>query len=248
MKYILKSCALIIAFCASTFAQRMEEEVIIPQNIRATTLEERPLSETLYYLDTEQAYQPFEIGQKRRGQANVQPLSKKLVLYRKGADEEGNTIYNPVINVNIPEVGNVLVVFYWDKNEKIGYMALDDTRETHPSQFARIVNIADGTAKVQVSNNSNILSVAPSETAITQNPIISSDSSYFNFAYALSNQTGSRSKPPINRWRMASKDQRLLVFITYGYYTEELDGEIIRTRMPQLVTMFDFPPDPPASI
>jgi len=246
MKSIVSFLLFLFVALPMGFAQPNIEEEIIPQNIRAATLEERALSQTLYYRDVDGNYKTFQAGQKRRGPINVQQKSNRFVLYRKGLDEEGNVIYGPAMSIAIPDVDNVLIVFYWNYEEKISYTAINDSIDAHPSKHARVMNLTGSQAKAQVSNNSGALTVGPNQAKLFANPVVS-DSKYFNFAYVISEQSGSRTRPPINRWRLSNEEQRVLVFITYGFDVEEVNGELIYTRTPRVVNMFDRPPKSPSS-
>lgn len=239
----LTFCLLFASLASAIHAQsfRGAQEMVITQNIYAATLEQRPMTETLYYLNTDQEYAAFQIGQKRRGADNRQPLSDKLELFRKGVNEEGETIYAPIMNIRIPKVEHVLVLFYWDKDSKLGTRVLNDTAKAHPSNHGRVLNMTDGKSKAQIGEE--LLTIDPNKAVLTTNKVINAEESkYFNFAYIQEGLARTQTRPPIRRWRMSNEKQRVLVVLTYGDYTEEIQGKLVHTRMPVVVRMYDSPP------
>lgn len=217
-------------------AQQNGNSEIRTQDIYAALLEDQPMKAQLYYRNPSGEFKPFNVRLSNRGRANTQRFSNQLVLYAKDVDEFGEEVMRPVRTFDLPNSERILILFYGQEDGSMGYRILDDSKNAHPANTGRIVNLTPLNAACKIDEQQFV--VPPWQEKLSA-PLTNAQKQ-FSFGFVLEEEGNYQEFPTMRRYRFAKPDMRMLAAFTYYTHVEELaNGDTIETRLPRAFYMRD---------
>lgn len=230
----LMSLGSLILAIPFTFAQRSPVEIPM-MSIDAILLDEQSPPDLLFRT-TEGEYQPFVITQNARGDWNTMPLSRELVLYREGVNEEGNPTIVPAFTIPLPASERMILFFYRDANKRLGHLILDDSEGTHPAGTGRLVNLTSSRIASQV--NGQLYQLEPMGQQVTGPLLANRDR--FTFGFAVQGQQGYVVESPVRSFRLPSSEMRFMAALTYNNTEVQVDDDTTEeVRAPTAIRLYD---------